>query len=229
MQTQLMEYFTSHNLLASQQYGFRSNRSTELATLELTDRNVSCMNQNSCPINIYLDLSKAFDRLNYEILLFKLQYYGFQANALLLLKSYLYERSQYVQIDHVKSCSHPVSCGIPQGSVLGLLLFNILINDIPKATSKFNVIMYADDTTLVSHLEYFGPVNQSIHWNKAQINKGISKVNTWLLSNKFLINVAKSKFYDIFQASSNNTKTQHFNQWQSSRGSHQFKFFMHHN
>ena len=89
MQTQLMEYFTSHNLLASQQYGFRSNRSTELATLELMDRNVNCMNQNSCAINIYLDLSKAFDSLNYKILLFKLQYYGLQANALLLLTSFL--------------------------------------------------------------------------------------------------------------------------------------------
>ena len=101
MQTQLMEYFTSHNLLASQQYGFRSNRSTELATLKLIDRNVNCMNQNSCPINIYLDLSQAFDSLNYEILLFKLQYYGLQAKALLLLSSYLYERSQYVQIENV--------------------------------------------------------------------------------------------------------------------------------
>ena len=68
----------------------------------------------------------SFDSLNYEILLFKLQYYGLQANALLLLKSYLYERSQYVQIENVKSCSHPVSCGIPQGSVLGPLLMTFL-------------------------------------------------------------------------------------------------------
>ena len=94
MQTQLMEYFTSHNLLANQQYGFMSNRSTELAALELMDRNIYCMNQNSCPINIYLDLSKAFDSLKYDILLSKLQYYGLQNKALLLLKSYRHEGSQ---------------------------------------------------------------------------------------------------------------------------------------
>ena len=156
MQTQLMEYFTSHNLLASQQYGFRSNRSTKLTALELMDRNVNCMNQNSCPINIYLDLSKAFDSLKYDILLSKLHYYCLQNNALRLLESYLHRRSQYVQIENFKSCSYPVLCDIPQGSVLETLLFNILINDILKATSKHKVNMYADDTTLVSHLKNFG-------------------------------------------------------------------------
>ena len=96
------------------------------------DRNVNCMNQNSCPINIYIDLSKAFDSLNYKILLFKLQYYGLQANALLLLKNYLYERTQYVQIEIVKSCFHPVSCGIPQGSVLGPLFLTFLLMTFPR-------------------------------------------------------------------------------------------------
>ena len=74
----VVQYFTSHKLLSNQQYGFRPNRSTELATLELMDRNINYMNENHCPVNIYLDLSKAFDSLYYNILLSKLKYYGLQ-------------------------------------------------------------------------------------------------------------------------------------------------------
>ena len=96
MHTQLLEYFTENNLLSSQQYTFRPNRSTELATLELMDRNIHHMNENHCPVNIYLDFSKAFDSLIYDILLSKLKHYGLQQNALQLLSSYLNDRSQYV-------------------------------------------------------------------------------------------------------------------------------------
>ena len=100
------------------------------------------MNENCCPVNIYLDFSKAFDSLNYDILLrmSKLAY-GIQPNALRLLTNYLQDRCQYVQLDNVNSCKHPTTCGIPQGSVLGPLLFNILINDITEASTKFDFIM----------------------------------------------------------------------------------------
>ena len=112
------------------------------------------------------------------------------------MKSYLSDRSQYVQIDNVKSNPHTVSCGIPQGSVMGPLIFNIFINDIIKATRKFTLIIYADDTTLVSHLENFGATNIAI---EDGLNQEISKVNTWLLSNKLVLNVAKSKCMLFFK------------------------------
>ena len=96
----------------------------------------------------------------------------------------------------MKSNPHTVSCGIPQGSVLEPLLFNICIKDIINATRKFTLIMYADDTALVSHLENFGATNSTI---EDGLNQEISKVNTWLPSNKLVLNVAKSKFMLFFK------------------------------
>ena len=194
------QYFTDNNLLSSQQYGFRSNRSTELATLEIMDRNIHHMNENCCPVNIYLDFSKAFDSLNYDILLSKLAYYGIQPNALRLLTSYLQDKCQYVQLDNVKSCEHPTTCGIPQGSVLGPLLFNVFINDITftEASTKFDFIMYADDTTLASTLENFGTLNDVTNLER-ELNQEITKVYSWLLSNKLMLTTAKSKFMIFFK------------------------------
>ena len=199
MLTQLVEYFTTNNLLSSQQYGFRSNRSTDLAALELMDRNIKNMNDNLWPVNIYLDFSKAFDSLNHIILLSRLKFYGIQQDALCLLKSYLTNRSQYVQLNNVKSSHHTVLCGIPQGSVLGPLMFNIFINDIIKASSKFDFILYADDTTLVSTLENFGTLNNVAELENA-INCEISKISSWLVSNMLVLNVAKSKLMLFFKS-----------------------------
>ena len=135
MHSQLMEDFTSHKLLSNQQHGFRPNRSTELAILELMDRNINYMNKNLCPVNIYLDLSKAFDSLCYDILLSKLNYYGLQRNALQLLKSFISGRCQYVQLGDIKSSTHAVVCGIPQGSVLQDTRYKIQKNTLFQARS----------------------------------------------------------------------------------------------
>ena len=156
------------------------------------------MNENHCPVNIYLDFSKAFDSLIHDILLSKLKHYGIQENALQLLSSYLKDRSQYVQLDNVKSSSHAVISEIPQGSVLGPLLFNIYINDITEASTKLGFIIYADDTTLTSTLENFGKISD-VAGLERELNKEMSKIYGWLLSNTLTLNTAKSKFIIFFK------------------------------
>ena len=111
------------------------------------------MNNHKILTNFYIDLSKAFDSLQHDILLEKLAHYGLTNKAIALLKSYLSNHKQYVQLSDVRSSVRPISVGVPQGSILGPLLFNIFINDIVKSSTKFNFILYADDTTL----------NKSVH------------------------------------------------------------------
>ena len=115
LQEQLTEYFTTNNLFAPQQYGFRKNSSTELAALELIDRLLNQMNNHKIPTNFYIDLSKAFDSLQHDILLEKLAHYGLTNKAIALLKSYLSNRKQYVQLSDVRSSVRPISVGVPQG------------------------------------------------------------------------------------------------------------------
>ena len=106
------------------------------------------MDMYNVPTNIYIDLSKAFDTLDHSILLSKLKYYGVTGCSCDLLSSYLTDRSQYVEFSGHKSDTLSISTGAPQGSVLGLLLFLIYINDLPLVSNIFDMLMHADDTTL---------------------------------------------------------------------------------
>ena len=153
---QLSHYLESNNLLCPQQYGFTKNSSTELAALKVIDRLLNQLNKHKIPINLYLDLAKASDSLNHDILLDKLAYYGVQNKAKDLLESYLSNRKQFVQIGEIVSKIKPISMGVPQGSVIGPLLLNIFIYDIIESSAKFSVFLYADDTTLNSTLDNFG-------------------------------------------------------------------------
>ena len=206
---QLYEYFTENNLFYKSQYGYRKGHSTELAALELADRISQHLDKGEIPIAIFLDLSKAFDTLDHKILLSKLQYYGVKGAALNWFESYLSNRSQYVIYENTKSQQSPLSTGVPQGSVLGPLLFLIYMNDISKASEKFNSVLFADDTTLDNPLKSFDMIGTENPLDKAKLSENInlelSKIYDWLRVNKLSLNIGKTK-YMIFHYRQRNIK-----------------------
>ena len=132
-------YYNENNLLTEQQYGLRAQHSTELASVKLVDNIIKEMDDAhgvNTPVAIYCDLSKAFDCLNFDIFLAKMEYYGVLGTPLALIKSYLTNRYQYVHFESCKSDLLEIKTEIPQGSILGPLLFSILINDIVNSSSK---------------------------------------------------------------------------------------------
>ena len=136
-------------MLRPQQFGFRKGHSTEHATAQLVDQIYESFENGNYTVGIFIDLSKVFDAVDHTILLKKLQICGITGANLAWFRSYLTNRKQYICINNdTKTKKKKVACGVPQGSILGLLSFLIYVNHLPSASNLLNTIMFADNTNL---------------------------------------------------------------------------------
>jgi hypothetical protein len=133
---------------------------------------------------IFVDLKKAFDTLDHNLLISKLEHYGIRGLPLSLIKDYLTNRSQCVSYNGVISTDLPIITGVPQGSILGPLLFILYINDIVNVSTLFQIFLFADDTTLLKS-------DKDLPQLIGYVNKELVKLNTWFYVNKLSINIDK--------------------------------------
>ena len=145
---QLYTYLEENNLLSKNQFGFRTNSSTQHAVTKFSDSIRQNMDKGLMTGTIFIDLRKAFDTVDHARLLSKLTIYGIRNEKLMWFEDYLFNRTQFVEFESAVSSIHPISCGVPQGSILGPLLFTLLINDIDIHLKWCEIIMYADDIVI---------------------------------------------------------------------------------
>ena len=193
MHQRLYNFLELHDILFQMQFGFRNGHSTNHALISLSESIKCTLDSNRVGCGIFIDLQKAFDTVNHTILLQKLSHYGIRGTSLLWFQSYLTDRQQYVSINNHSSQLGGITCGVPQGSVLGPLLFLIYINDLPNVSKVLSFFLYADDTNI-----YYESVNITKLRNK--LVKELVKVKSWLEINKLALNIEKKNFV-VFHSS----------------------------
>ena len=174
-----------HSLLYSSQYGFRQAHSTQHAILDMVETIQTNMDKKLFSCGVFIDLKKAFDTVNHTILLDKLNYYGFRGIVNQWFSSYLSNRTQSTEIGSHISSKLNINCGVPQGSVLGPLLFLLYINDIQYCSSKLQFFLFADDTNaLYAH--------KDLKTLELTVNAELHNLYNWLTSNKRSLNIKMS-------------------------------------
>ena len=173
MYNRLYDFLEKHDTIYKNQYGFRKNHSTIHALVNMTEDIRNALDNDHIVCGVFIDLRKAFDTVDHHILLKKLEYYGVRGIALNWFKSYLSNRRQCVSINGVLSEEAKIEYGVPQGSILGPLLFLIYINDLNKAIKNSTVRHFADDTNLIIK-------NKSAKIVARDLNKDLRLLTKWL-------------------------------------------------
>jgi len=184
----ILNHFESNNLLMDQQHGYRKWHNCQTALAVVYDHIQEKLSHKQFVIGIFLDLSKAFDTLNHDILFYKLRYYGFRGKEFDILKKYLSNRKHFTEVDNFKSTNLVNNFGVPQGSVLGPLLYSIYCNDISfMSNDNCKITLYADDTCLLLSA-------CSITELRQLVNKVCYEIEKWFKFNWLTLNAKKSKF-----------------------------------
>ena len=179
-------------MLTNSQHGFRPNHSTVTAMLEIANKwfhNIDIGQLNGV---VFLDLKKAFDTVDHKILLHKLHLYGIKEIALNWFRSYLSNRKQYCWVNYHLSHPQEMVCGIPQGSILGPLLFLIYVNDLPNCLKHTRCNMFADDTQIGT-----STCSDNIDSIANILNEDLINVSDWMKANKLSLNASKTEYMVI--------------------------------
>ena len=195
-----MDHLNRNNIICPNQFGFRTGHSTYMPLLILQNRILKGFEENKISCALYLDLKKAFDTVDHTILLNKLQLYGIKDTFLSIIRSYLNNRYQCVEFLDTKSGLQNITTGVPQGSILGPLLFIIYINDFPKISTLFESLLYADDTALLFQA-------CTVYDLQQMLDVELPKVHKWLKNNKLTLNTDKT-LYQIYNRSREHAEVQ---------------------
>ena len=187
MHKRLYHFLEVHKILYENQFGFQKKNSTAHSLIEITEKFKESIDNGKYGCGIFIDLKKAFDTVNHNILLTKLEHYGVRGSILKWFESYLTNRKQYVFYNGVSSDIASITCGVPQGSVLGPLLFLIYINDLPNISSKLLFFLFADDTNIYYESDDLVELEKTV-------NNELKLLSLWLNLNRLALNVSKTNF-----------------------------------
>ena len=183
----LNKYISENAISHSSQYGFREKLSTSMALLKLTEDVSRSIDDGNLTVGVFIDLAKAFDTVDHKILLNKLNHYGIRGVVNNWFNSYLSNREQFVKIGESNSSLCRIKCGVPQGSILGPILFLIYINDLNQISTIIKTIMFADDTNLFLSGKNISDIEK-------QFNKELIILTEWFNSNLLSLNIKKTSY-----------------------------------